>query len=376
MDNLLNITSDVWVDGLLGISITQIIVSVTIMVLAILGRIFFIRRVLTWLEKTTENTESKIDDVVLDSLERPLGYVPIVIGLYLLTLYLPLTGSLGMFGENLVKALVVFTIFSALMNMVSPLFGILSNSTWLTPSMTMWLERAVRIIFGIICLAIILDIFGIEIGPLVAGLGLFSVAVALGAQDLFKNLIAGILIIGENRFQPGDRIEVVGQMHGMVEQIGFRSTTVRLFNTAPMVIPNKDLSDVKVINHGNMIYRRLNWKINLVYSTTVEQLAKICEDIETYMKKSDDIAENEGQQAFARAVEFGASSIDIQILCYTEPVTLTEFTAIKQRLIYEIMRVVRGNGSEFAYPSTSVYVESTPESEDDNIPEPEAPKAS
>jgi len=376
MDNLLNITSDVWVDGLLGISITQIIVSVAIMVIAILGRIFFIRRVLTWLEKTTENTESKIDDVVLDSLERPLGYVPIVIGLYLLTLYLPLTGSLGMFGENLVKALVVFTIFSALMNMVSPLFGILSNSTWLTPSMTMWLERAVRIIFGIICLAIILDIFGIEIGPLVAGLGLFSVAVALGAQDLFKNLIAGILIIGENRFQPGDRIEVVGQMHGMVEQIGFRSTTVRLFNTAPMVIPNKDLSDVKVINHGNMIYRRLNWKINLVYSTTVEQLAKICEDIETYMQKSDDIAENEGQQAFARAVEFGSSSIDIQILCYTDPVTLTEFTAIKQRLIYEIMRVVRGNGSEFAYPSTSVYVESTPESEDDKIPEPEASKTS
>ena len=376
MDNLLNITSDVWVDGLLGISITQIIVSIAIMVTAILGRIFFIRRVLTWLEQTTENTESKIDDVVLDSLERPLGYVPIVIGLYLLTLYLPLTGSLGMFGENLVKALVVFTIFSALMNMVSPLFGILSNSTWLTPSMTMWLERAVRIIFGIICLAIILDIFGIEIGPLVAGLGLFSVAVALGAQDLFKNLIAGILIIGENRFQPGDRIEVVGQMHGMVEQIGFRSTTVRLFNTAPMVIPNKDLSDVKVINHGNMIYRRLNWKINLVYSTTVEQLAKICEDIETYMKKSDDIAENEGQQAFARAVEFGSSSIDIQILCYTDPVTLTEFTAIKQRLIYEIMRVVRGNGSEFAYPSTSVYVESTPESEDDKIPELEAPKTS
>ena len=60
------------------------------------------------------------------------------------------------------------------------------------------------------------DIFGIQIGPLVAGLGLFSVAVALGAQDLFKNLISGILIIGENRFQPGDRIEVPGELawHG------------------------------------------------------------------------------------------------------------------------------------------------------------------
>ena len=262
----------------------------------------------------------------------------------------------------------VFTIFSALMNMVSPLFGVLSSSTWLTPSMTMWLERAVRLVFGVICLAIILDIFGIEIGPLVAGLGLFSVAVALGAQDLFKNLIAGILIIGENRFQPGDRIEVIGEMHGMVEQIGFRSTTVRLFNTAPMVIPNKDLSDVKVINHGNMVFRRLNWTINLVYSTTVDQLAKICADIEKYMQDSDEIAENEGQQAFARAVEFGASSIDVQVLCYTAPVNLTEFTAIKQNLIYEIMRIVRENGSEFAYPSTSVYVESTPESSDEKVP--------
>ena len=136
MDNLINITGDVWADGLLGISITQIIISVAIMLTAILGRIFFIRRVLTWLDKLTENTESNIDDVVLDSLEKPLGYVPIVIGLYLLTMYLPLSGSLGLFGENLVKGLVVFTIFSALMNMVSPLFGVLSSSTWLTPSMT------------------------------------------------------------------------------------------------------------------------------------------------------------------------------------------------------------------------------------------------
>ena len=62
---------------------------------------------------------------------------------------------------------------------------------------------------------VILDIFGIQIGPLVAGLGLFSVAAALGAQDLFKNLISGILIIGENRFQPGDRIEVTGISHGI-----------------------------------------------------------------------------------------------------------------------------------------------------------------
>tara|TARA_B100000470_G_scaffold220680_1_gene209526 strand:- start:1881 stop:3008 length:1128 start_codon:yes stop_codon:yes gene_type:complete len=362
MNEFFKIFSDVWQEGLMGIGVTEMLVSIGIMLTAIMTRTFFVNRVIKWLDKLTEGTESSVDDILLDSVEKPLSYVPIVIGLYLLTVYLPISGSLGNFGTQLVRSLVAFTIFSALINSVTPLFSILSNRTWLTASMSMWMERAIRVILWIICLAIILDIFGIQIGPLVAGLGLFSVAVALGAQDLFKNLIAGILIIGENRFQPGDRIEVTGELHGMVEQIGFRSTMIRLFNTAPMVIPNKDLSDVKVINHGNMIYRRLNWTINLLYSTTVEELKKICEQIESYIQKSKEFEENPSQASFAKAAEFGASSIDVRILCYTRPSNLVEFSTTKENLMHEIMRIVRENGSDFAYPSTSVYVESTPDS--------------
>ena len=362
MNEFFKIFSDVWQEGLMGIGVTEMLVSIGIMLTAIMTRTFFVNRVIKWLDKLTEGTESSVDDILLDSVEKPLSYVPIVIGLYLLTVYLPISGSLGNFGTQLVRSLVAFTIFSALINSVTPLFSILSNRTWLTASMSMWMERAIRVILWIICLAIILDIFGIQIGPLVAGLGLFSVAVALGAQDLFKNLIAGILIIGENRFQPGDRIEVAGELHGVVEQIGFRSTMIRLFNTAPMVIPNKDLSDVKVINHGNMIYRRLNWTINLLYSTTVEELKKICEQIESYIQKSKEFEENPSQASFAKAAEFGASSIDVRILCYTRPSNLVEFSTTKENLMHEIMRIVRENGSDFAYPSTSVYVESTPDS--------------
>jgi len=59
MDNLINVTNEVWVEGLLGVSITQIIVAILIMLLAILGRVFFTRRVLTWLDKLTENTDPK-----------------------------------------------------------------------------------------------------------------------------------------------------------------------------------------------------------------------------------------------------------------------------------------------------------------------------
>ena len=359
MEGFIEIFTNVWEEGFLGIGITEIIVSLIIFIAGAISRAFFVGRVIKWLEKLTAHTDSEIDDVLLESLKKPLGYIPITVALYFIAVYLPLTGMADTFATNLIKAMIAFTIFSALANGIAPIFQAFTSSAVLTRSMTMWLERAARIIIWIIGLGIILDIFGIQIGPLVAGLGLFSVAVALGAQDLFKNLISGLLIIGENRFQPGDRIEVPGSLHGMVEDIGFRSTLIRMFDTAPMLVPNKDLSDVKVINHGNMQYRRISWTLNLIYSTTQEQLAKICDEVTTFITTSDEFINNPNQESFARTEELASSSIDVRVLCYTDPVGLTDFSKIKQNLIFEIIKIVRNNGSEFAYPSTSVYVENT-----------------
>ena len=359
MEGFIEIFRNVWEEGFLGIGITEIIVSMLIFIAGAIFRAFFVGRVLKWMEKLTAHTDSEIDDVLLESLKKPLGYIPMTVALYFIAVYLPLSGMADTFATNLVKAMIAFTIFSALANSIAPIFQAFTSSAVLTKSMTMWLERAARIIIWIIGLGIILDIFGIQIGPLVAGLGLFSVAVALGAQDLFKNLISGLLIIGENRFQPGDRIEVPGSLHGMVEDIGFRSTLVRMFDTAPMLVPNKDLSDVKVINHGNMEYRRISWTLNLIYSTTQEQLAKICEEITNFITTSEEFINNPNQESFARTDELASSSIDIRVLCYTDPVSLTDFSKIKQNLIFEIIKIIRNNGSEFAYPSTSVYLENT-----------------
>lgn len=361
MDGLINIISNVWEQGFLGIGVTEIIVSLLILVSSGIVRALLIGRILKKLELITVNTESEIDDVLLESLKKPLGYIPITVALYFIAVYLPLSGFAEIFATNLIKAMIAFTIFSALANSVAPIFQIFTSSNVLTESMTTWLERAARVVIWIIGVGIIFDIFGIQIGPLVAGLGLFSVAVALGAQDLFKNLISGLLIIGENRFQPGDRIEVPGQLHGIVEDIGFRSTLIRMFDTAPMLVPNKDLSDVSVINHGNMTYRRISWKINLTYSTTQNQLAKICKEITEYVTSSDQFIQNPGQESFARTEELAASSIDIRVLCYANPVGFTDFSKIKQNLVFEIIKIVRGNGSEFAYPSHSIYIENSEE---------------
>jgi MscS family membrane protein len=360
MDNFIAIVSDVWNRGFLGVDLGSIISSLAVILIAFLFRGFIISVILNSLGRLADKTESKIDDEILNALRKPIGLIPITVAIYICTLILPISGVVGDIATNIVKAFVVFTIFSALSNSVKPIFAALSTSAWLTASMQMWLERASRFLVWVIGAGIILDIFGIQIGPLVAGLGLFSVAVALGAQDFFKNLIAGILIIGEHRFQPGDRIEVTGELHGIVETIGFRSTVIRTFDTAPMTIPNKDLSDVKVINHGEMINRRVNWKINLIYSTSVEQLEAITVNIKKYILDSDDFSSDPELDPVVRVVELGASSIDVLIVGYADPMGFAAFNKVKENLIFNIMKIVKDNSSEFAYPSTSLYVESMP----------------
>ena len=362
LNNFWNLIVEIWQKGISGISLNEIIVCIIIIVCSLLLRSFINLKVINWVAKLAQNTKSSLDDEIIESLRRPLGLIPIAFGFYLITAYLPLAGPVDLIATNLIKMLVIFTIFSALANFATPLLTLIGDTSWLTAAMTTWFRRVIGVIIWVIGIAMMLDVWGIEIGPIIAGLGLFSVAVALGAQDMFKNIIAGIFIISENRFQPGDRIRIGNGLHGTVENIGFRSTQLRLLDTSPVFVPNTDLSDAQVINHQNMQFRRLHWTINVLYSTSIDQLKNICSQIQEFLEKNEDFAKNPGQQSVVNVTELGSSSIDITILCYTEFVSFTDFLKIKQDLVFEIMSAVSKNGSDFAFPSRSLYVENTKES--------------
>ena len=362
LNDFWNLVVEIWQKGINGISLNEIIVCIVIIVGSLLLRSFINLKVINWVAKLAQNTKSTLDDEIIESLRRPLGLIPIAFGFYLITAYLPLAGPVDLIATNLIKMLVIFTIFSALANFATPLLTLIGDTSWLTAAMTTWFRRVIGVIIWVIGIAMMLDVWGIEIGPIIAGLGLFSVAVALGAQDMFKNIIAGIFIISENRFQPGDRIRIGNGLHGTVENIGFRSTQLRLLDTSPVFVPNTDLSDAQVINHQNMQFRRLHWTINVLYSTSIDQLKNICSQIQEFLEKNEDFAKNPGQQSVVNVTELGSSSIDITILCYTEFVSFTDFLKIKQDLVFEIMSAVSKNGSDFAFPSRSLYVENTKES--------------
>ena len=352
-----NLVVETWEQGIRGIGIDNLIICLLILIGSLIARSLMNTYLLDKIASFTEKSETTLDDEIIESLRGPFGLIPIAFGLYLITTYLPFSGSMDMLATNLVKMLVVYTIFSALANLTKPLLNLLSDTSWLTPAMTTWLSRVAGVLIWLVGITMMLDIWGIEIGPIIAGLGLFSVAVALGAQDMFKNIIAGIFILSEKRFQPGDRIRIGDGLHGIVESIGFRSTQVRLLDTSPVFVPNTDLSDSQVINHQDMSYRRIFWTINLVYSTKAEQLESICKDIEDYINTSENFVQNPGQENFVRVTELGSSSIDLTILCYMDVIDYTQFSQVKQELIFNIMRVVEKHGSEFAFPSRSIYIE-------------------
>jgi MscS family membrane protein len=360
MTNFIEILKETWNEGIRGFGISEIIICLVIIVLSLLLRYFITTKVIDWLSNKAQKSDNRLDDKIIESLRSPIGLIPIAFGFYLITFYLPLEGSLDFVATNFVKMIVIFTIFSALANLAGPLLSLLDDK-WMTQAMIDWLRKTIQVLIWIIAAAMILDIWGIQIGPIVAGLGLFGVALALGAQDVFKNIFAGIFILSENRFQKGDRIRIGDSLHGIVDHIGFRSTTVKLFDSSPVFVPNADLSDAQVVNHAMMEVRRLDWTINVTYNTTIDQLKAISSDLEAYIKDDKNLPTDLTKDNFVKVSELGSSSIDLKVICHTDPVAFAEYADIKEKLIFKIIESVKAKGSDFAFPSRSLYVENLPE---------------
>ena len=186
-----NLVVETWEQGIRGIGIDNLIICLLILIGSLIARSLMNTYLLDKIATFTEKSETTLDDEIVESLRGPFGLIPIAFGLYLITTYLPFSGSMDMLATNLIKMLVVYTIFSALANITKPLLDLLSDTSWLTPAMTTWLSRVAGVLIWLVGITMMLDIWGIEIGPIIAGLGLFSVAVALGAQDMFQEYYRG-----------------------------------------------------------------------------------------------------------------------------------------------------------------------------------------
>ena len=153
----------------------------------------------------------------------------------------------------------------------------------------------------------------------------------------------------------GDWILVEGTIEGIVEKIGFRSTTIRKFDKSLAIIPNFQFAENAVINISQTTNWLIGWTITLQYDTTIEQLKNVRDQIENFIKESKDFDTKVGLAV--RVDKFSDSSIDMYVRCFTQTGSWNEWLKVKERLAIGIKEIVEKNKASFAFPSQSIYVE-------------------
>ena len=355
-NNFKELFLSVWNKGILGVDIFQILIGIAIFLIFLIFRGIISRIIIKRLESIAKKTTNKLDDTFVHAMEGPARFLPIVIGFFIASYYMSFSEDSRVVVDTINRTLITILIFWIMHQIIEPISYILSGlGKVLTRELIGWIIKSLKILIFILGLAAVLELWGIKIGPIIAGLGLFGVAVALGAQDLFKNLISGILVLVEKRFKIGDWILVEDIIEGIVEKIGFRSTVVRKFDKSIAIIPNFQFAENAVINISQTTNWIISWTINLQYDTTVDQLKIIRNEIEDFIKKHEDYKPDLGYAV--RIDKFADSSIDMYIRCFTKTDDWDEWLAVKERLAISIKQIVEKNGASFAFPSQSIYVE-------------------
>ena len=184
------------------------------------------------------------------------------------------------------------------------------------------LERRVRTIarlviriaggvIGVVAVLMALDLFGIDIGPAVAGLGVVGIAVGLGAQTLVKDCLAGIFVVLENQYSAGDVVRIAG-VEGVVEDLSLRRTTMRDLDGTVHTVPN---GQITVASNLTRLWARVNLDIAVAYGTDIDRAIGIVNEVGRGLR--DDAAWTERvleAPAVMRVEALGDSSVTLKIL--------------------------------------------------------------
>lgn len=348
----------IWNEGALGLTYGEIIMAVGILLFALLIRGIFARTIVRGITRAAAGTKTNFDDALVKTIATPLKIVPIILGFYFALQVIDIGDDGEVIANKIVQSVITLAVFWTLSRAVNAFeFVFTGLRDTLSPAIVDWMLKALQIGLVVMGFAAVAQVWGVEIAPILAGLGIFGIAIGLGAQDLFKNLISGILILTEKRFVPGEWIAADGVVEGTVEKINFRSTLIRRFDKSPVYVPNSLLSDGPVVNFSRMTHRRIKWVVGVEYRTTIDQLKYIRDEIEAVLWTDDRFAKPPEAALFVRVDSFNASSIDFLIYTFTHTKNWGEWLEIKEELAVKIMEIIERAGTGFAFPSRTIYMQ-------------------
>ncbi|MEA3414080.1 MAG: mechanosensitive ion channel family protein, partial [Nanoarchaeota archaeon] len=286
-----------------------IVLVVSVIILQIFVSIF--KKVFV---KITSKTKTDLDDLILKKISKPLTLLAVIIGLRLGLGEVTFVENIQIIFDKIMYSLILITIFIAV---YSVLF-ILINSAWRKYSKNKkkgraeglfhLIEGTLKVIFVLGGFISILSYWGVELGPLLAGIGIGGVAIAFALQSSLANIFGGISIILDETIHVGDLVNLDGGVNGKILKIGLRSTKVKTFDNEIIIIPNAKLADSNIHNVAQPEPKsRVVIPFGVAYGTDIAKVKKI---VLAELKKVKNFVEK--PEPSVRFLEMGDSSLNFK----------------------------------------------------------------
>lgn len=306
------------------------------------------------LQKISEKTETRIDDILVAVIQKTKALFLVTISLYVGLSILDL-GALDSMLDKILVAVVLIQAGLWLTELVSQLIHSwhLARSDRQSISTAVIAMRFVaRVIIWSIVLLLMLDNLGVKVVSLLAGLGVGGIAIALAVQRVLGDVLASVSIVLDRPFEIGDNI-AVGDLTGTVEHIGLKTTRLRSVNGEELVFSNADLLDSRIRNLKRMKERRNVITIGVTYQTP----AALLEQVPGWFQEI--VSTHEGLR-FDRAhlKTMGDFSLQFEMVYWVETPDYMTHMNIQQKIILAIIRKFQENHIDFAYPTQTVHLPS------------------
>ena len=305
-----------------------------------------------YLKRLTSLTRFHLDDVVVEAASAPARWSTAVIGLYWALLILEIEVPLRPFTSaafGILGLAFLLRFIDGFTEYLRPLAK--QTNTSLDDAILPALRTAAKVFVVIVGSLWVVDNLGYNISTIIAGLGIGGLAVALAAQGTLSNWFGAFMIFADRPFSAG-QIVTVGDTTGTVEQVGLRSTSIRTFDGTLVNIPNSIVANSKIDNVSRMPGRRYKGTIGVTYDTPPEKVEQALGIIRAILEHNSHI-----QQGYVvRFDDFGASSLNIQVIYVANTVDYREYMEIKEGINLEILRSFNEAAIEFAFPTQTVYV--------------------
>ncbi len=295
---------------------------------------------------------------ITDSFERPAVFLMTVLAVYLGIVAFVYAAGLRLeaggflvFLTKFLKICVICAVTWGLMNAAPPIVeAIQGGEKDVDKTLVVFFSKIVRVVLVIIAAVIVIAEIGYNISGLITGLGIGGLTVALAAKDSASNLFGGLVIIADKPFAVDDWIETP-DLEGVVTDITLRSTRIRTFKDAEVIVPNSTLANAQIINWSRMKKRRVSFHLGVTYGTPTEKLKKATEGIRSLLQNHPDVDPDVIVVTFD---EFGAYSLNLQIYFFSTKTSWGDYMKVKEDINLQILGYLESIGVEIAFPTQTL----------------------